>query len=97
MSDSDDHEPGAAWTGRRITMSSPINHRTGLSVLGLVLAAAGNLLVLIGSITGYNGVMLWLALIANAVYFASIAYVVRDHDRIWGVSPLDTSRKGGRD
>lgn len=95
MGDSGDHEPGADWTGRLVAMSSPIKHRTGLSITALLLGVAANLTGL--STLAINGPIwgIWVLLSAAAAFFAFIAYGVRVHDRTWGASPLGTSRKGG--
>lgn len=98
MGDSDDREPGAEWTGRRVTMSSPIKHRAGLSALVLLSASVANLIGSAGYVIYSPGNWALAALLGmNAAYFALIAYIVRVHDRTWGSSPFDTSRKGGRD
>lgn len=97
MGDSDDHEPGVAWTGRRVAMSPPIKHRTGISGACALTIAACNLLRLIATARTYGNWPLSVMFGVNALYFVFIVYVVRDHDRTWGASPLGTSRKGGRD
>lgn len=68
----------------------------GFSSVEFLVSAGANLFGLVT--TALWGIWLLVALFGlNAAYFTYIAYIVRDHDRTWGASLLDTSRKGGRD